>query len=185
MGDPAMTPLPAMDKIIDYAHLSQRSPRLDILLCAAAKCFIGCSSGLAFVAIAFGVPCSMVNMAPMSGHAITWQDLGIPKLHYSGLECRVLRFDEVFASPLAGFRFTHQYEESNVRVLENDSDDILELTREMLDRASGNCIYSDEDELLQQRYRDLFRPGHYGYQSSARVSRAFLKKYRALLEPNI
>ncbi|HRY85189.1 MAG TPA: TIGR04372 family glycosyltransferase, partial [Candidatus Omnitrophota bacterium] len=36
MGDPGMTPLPPIEGVIDYAHHSAKSERLDIALCAQA-----------------------------------------------------------------------------------------------------------------------------------------------------
>lgn len=182
MGDPAMTPLPPMERVIDYAHSTYRSPRLDVELSAAARCIIGCSSGLPIMSSAFGVPIVMVNLAPMSIQALTQHDIGMPKLYFSEKHGRLLRFDEVFPNPMSNFRFTHLYREAQVRLIDNEAEDIVEVTREILDRVAGTCVYSEEDDRLQRLYSGLFRPGHYGSDSAARTSRAFLRKHCALLE---
>lgn len=182
IGDSSMTPLPLMDKVIDYAHSSLRSARLDVLLCASARCVVGCSSGLSILAVAFGVPVGMVNLAPISTLALTKRDIGIPKLYFSEKENRNLSFGEAFSHPMSNFRYSNLYKENYIRLVNNDSEDILELTREVLERVTDKHIYNNEDELLQKIYRRLFKPNHYSYKSGARIGRDFLRKYRVLLE---
>lgn len=65
MGDTTMEPLPFLPQVIDYAHHPLRSPRLDIILCARARCILGNTSGIFLVGSIFGVP-SAANMVPMS-----------------------------------------------------------------------------------------------------------------------
>ncbi|HBJ82276.1 MAG TPA: hypothetical protein DDZ88_00040 [Verrucomicrobiales bacterium] len=180
MGDPSMTRLPEMERVIDYAHSPHRSARLDIILCATAKFFLGNTSGLFGVSTIFGVPVASANFAPISALQFTCRDLSMPKLLYSERENRLLTFPEAFASPAANFRFTEQYQEQQLRILDNTAEDIVGLVREMLDRVLGGCDYSAEDEALQSAFRALFQPGHYAYGSAARTSREFLRKHLAL-----
>ena len=180
MGDPAMTKLPEMERVIDYAHSPQRSPRLDIILCAMARFFLGNTSGLFGVSTVFGVPVASANFTPMSSTQFTSMDISIPKLLYSDKECRLLKFQEVFDSPLANYRFSEFFEREQVRVLDNTPEEILDLTREIFDRVEGRCSYTAEDDDLQRQFRAFFKPGHYGYGSAARIGREFLRKHREL-----
>ena len=181
MGDPTMSPLPPMERVIDYAFSSERCPRLDVLLCAAARCVVGCSSGLSIVSTAFGVPVLTVNQAPMAIQALTSRDIGMPKLYYSETEKRVLRFDEVFASPSSNFRASHLFAQNGLRLLDNSPEEILEATVELLDELSGVAQASEEDLRRQRAFAALFQPGHFGYGSAARTSAAFLRRHKELL----
>ena len=181
MGGPTSVPLPRMDRVIDYAHSSWRSPRMDVALCARARFFLGDSSGLFFISTAFGVPSALANLIPLAVLAIAPGDLCIPKLLWSTKEQRFLSFEEALSSEVGSFRYTRLYRESGIEPRENEPDDILELAREMLDRIDGRFTENEGDEFLQKRFRRLFRPGHYGHASASRVGTAFLRKHENLL----
>lgn len=181
MGDPSMTPLPTMERVIDYAHSAQRTARMDVILCASAKAFIGNTSGLFIVSTIFGVPVASVNFAPMSAMQYTFRDISIPKLLYSDKKKRLLTFQEVLDSPLANYRYASHFEAEHVRVIDNTEDEIANLVREMLERSTGSCEYTEEDENLQKAFFSLIKNGHYGYGSAARIGRDFLRKHKELL----
>jgi putative glycosyltransferase (TIGR04372 family) len=181
MGDSKMKALPPMDRVIDYANSPHKSPRLDVLLCASARFFLGSTSGLFILATVFGVPVASVNCIPMSSLPYTGKDVGIPKLLYLEREQRALSFREVMESPAANFRFSSDYKDSGLGIINNSSDEITDLVREMLDRTSNAYLRDPENERRQEVFRSLFKPGHYGYGTSAQVSQCFLRKHAALL----
>jgi putative glycosyltransferase (TIGR04372 family) len=182
MGDPSMQPLPAIDGVIDYAHHPRKSARLDIILCAKARFFLGCASGLSFVSTAFGIPVASANMIPVATLATRYYDISIPKLIWSNRLGRHLRFDEILSSDIGGYFFSHQYRQSDLRVDENSGDDILGLVQEMLDRLDGRSVETDEDIALQRSYKSLLRPGAYSYGAASRIGTAFLRRHAYLLE---
>jgi len=182
MGDPSVKRLPIVERVIHYPHLEIRSDRMDVFLCAACRFFLGNTSGIGCLASIFGVPVAAANLVPLSvalpyGRA----DLGIPKLLWSLDKNRYLTFREVFSSPISNYRWTHLYEKARVRVDENTPDDIRALVLEMLERTAGSTVYTEEDEALQNRFKQMMGPSHYSYGSAARVGRDFLQKYRSLL----
>jgi putative glycosyltransferase (TIGR04372 family) len=181
MGDPSMTSVAGLPGVIDYAHHPLKSPRLDVALCARARFFLGCTSGLALVGTAFGVPCVLANMIPIAALAIAPGDLSIPKLLWSEKEARHLRFEEILGSKIGSYYFTYLYERAGIRVLDNKDDEIRDLTAEMLDRLDGKFGETEEDRDLQRLYKALFKPGHYSYGAASRVGAAFLRKYKHLL----
>jgi len=183
MGDSSMTPLPKLPNVIDYAHYPLKSHRLDVVLCARARFFLGNTSGIGLVSTVFGVPSALANMVPIATLAPLKGDLSIPKLIFSRKEQRLLRFPEIFASPLANFRFAELYDEADVDLCENGPDEIVDLVREMLDRLEGKVVEHDDDADLQRRYLGLFRPGDYSWGAVSRIGIAFLRKYRPLLVP--
>jgi putative glycosyltransferase (TIGR04372 family) len=183
MGDPTMPRMPPTVGCIDYAHSSLKSDWLDVFLCARCEFFLGNTSGLYLMSTAFGRPSALANLVPMSmalsGGA---RELGIPKLLWHEKEARYLSFREVFERPLAGYRFADLYRTAGIRSIDNDAQDISALALEMLERTRGTARYDALDENLQERFRSLFRPGHYGFGSKARVGRDFLRRFAHLLD---
>jgi len=64
LGDRTMTPLPAIDGVVDYAVSPLKSAELDVLLPAVARFHIGSSSGLSLVPLLYGVPTLFLNWYP-------------------------------------------------------------------------------------------------------------------------
>lgn len=183
LGDPSMTRLPDMPGVTDYAHSPLRSERMDVFLCAKARFFLGNTSGIAYLASAFGVPSASVNMIPTSTLGLLPGDLSIPKLLYSRKEQRFLHFPEIFASPIANYRYAILYEAAGIEPRENSDAEILDLVREVLDRLDGRPFESDDDVELQRRYLALLRPEHYSWGTASRIGTAFLRAHRDLLAP--
>lgn len=184
MGDPSMTTLDPMPGVIDYAHHRLRSGRLDVLLCARARFFLGNTSGLTLVSSVFGVPSALANLVPLSVQAFLPSDLGIPKLVREVRTGRILSFAELLSSPIGDFRYTRLYLDAGIEVVENTPEEIFELAVEMFDRTAGNYVATPEDEALQRRFMALLRPGHYAYGTAARVGAAFLRRHAHLLSPD-
>ena len=183
MGDPTMRPMSPSDGLVDYACSKMRSDWMDVFLCARCEFFLGNSSGVYLISTAFGRPSALANLVPMSttlgGGS---RELGIPKLLWSEQHGRHLTFPEVFSSPIANYRFAEEYAAQGIRVIESDPQDVTSLALEMLESTTGGARYDARDEQLQARFRALFRPGHYGYGSAARVGRDFLRRYSGLLD---
>ena len=181
MGDLTSTQLPPMHGVIDYAHHPLRQPRLDVCLCARAKFFLGNTSGIALVSTVFGVPSALANMVPVTCLGVLSSDISIFKLHRRKLDAKILRFDEVFGTPAANFRYAHQFFQHGVDLQENSADEILELVVEMLARVEGRFVGADEGERLQAKFKSLLQPGDYGYYARSRVGAAFLRRHADLL----
>jgi putative glycosyltransferase (TIGR04372 family) len=181
LGDPTMKLLKKMPKVIDYAHHSLRSPRLDIILCARARFILGNTSGLFLVGTAFGVPSALANMVPMPTLGLNSDDLSIPKLYWLEKEGRYLTFPEVMNSPISQYRYAALYKENNITVLENTAEDILSLTIEMLDRLEGKFEENDEDMERHVKFMSLLHAKHYAYGAASKLQYMFLRKYDNLL----
>jgi putative glycosyltransferase (TIGR04372 family) len=183
VGDSSTSPLPVLERVVDYPRHPLRSERMDIVLCARARFFLGNTSGVALVSTAFGVPCALANMIPFSNLAPLPLDISIQKHLFHRSEARLLRFDEILGSPMANFRFARLYNDNGIVPVENTAEDILELVREMLDRLEGKLEETADDRALQERFMKLLRPGHYSFGTVSRIGAAYLRKYRHLLEP--
>lgn len=183
MGDPTMRPAPKMQGLIDYAHHPMRSEWLDLYIAANCRFFLGNTSGAFYMSSVFGVPAACANMAPLSTVFPCGQkDIGIPKLYREASSGRLLSFKEILDSPAANFRFSSQFEAAGIELVNNTPEEIRDLVIEQFERSSfPSFMYDKDDEELQNRFRALFRPGHYMYGSASRVGRAFLKRYQYLL----
>ncbi len=161
--------------VIDYARHPLKSDRLDVILCAKARFFLGCTSGLAFLSMLFGVPIAHANMIPVDTLGFRYCDLSIPKRVYSNYLQRYLSFPELFQSEAGSYIVSQQYKDAGLRVDENTAKEILQLTIEMLDRLDGTFIQTVEDEKIHQHYLSFLKPGHYSYGAGSRIGLDFLK----------
>jgi len=178
-GDETMKPLPQMMQVIDYVHSDKKSDWMDVFLCAACRFFIGTSSGLSFVPPTFGVPCVLTNWAPMGVTSFYSQDIFIPKLYWSELEQRYLTFQEFMSAPVNGLYHIEKLKRLGIQAVDNTPDEIRQVVLEILQQSDGYLTYSQEDELLQQRFRTLARNSKsYG---NSRIGRDLLQKYAWLL----
>jgi putative glycosyltransferase (TIGR04372 family) len=155
---------------------------MDVFLCAAARFFLGCTSGLSFLSTVFGVPVAQANMIPVETLGIRACDVSMPKLLWDLSLKRYLRFDEIMNAEAGGYFFTHQYRQANLRVDENSPQEILDLATEMLDRIAGCFQETAEDLSLHEKYMAYFKPGHYSYGANSRICIGFLRRHRDLLE---
>ena len=182
MGDHSMTPLPKMDRVIDYCHSQFKSPMMDVFLSATCRFFLGSSSGLYWVASIFGTPVASANCAPFTHvRAFSPRDLAIPKLYWSNRLNRLMTFKEILSDPCGDYRYSDLFNKSGIVLLESDSDEIRDLAEEMLAKVDNKIEYSFEDEKRQADICRLFTPGHFSYGSESRIGKAFLCKYESLL----
>lgn len=182
LGDASMTPLPKMERVIDYALSDAKSDWMDVYLTASCRFVLGTSSGISLVASMFGVPISAANFFPSGERLHTSRDVWIPKLVRERASGRLLTFDECLSMPLALIYDAQRLPARGLETLDSAPEDILSLAIEMLDRTDGTIVYSAEDESLQRRWDQLgesFATGHVG----SRVGRGFLLRHRHLFRP--
>lgn len=183
MGDPSMAPIPSIDGLIDYANHPSRADWLDFYLAANCKFYLGNSSGAFLMASLFGRPVACANMTPLGAvYPYGIMDIGIPKLYKELSSGRILSFHEVMESPVSNFRLASEFNDAGFEIIDNSPEDIRDLAMEQLERIDHvSFSYSQTDEELQKKMRQLFRVGHYTHGSASRVGRAFLQKYAHLL----
>lgn len=179
IGDPSMTPLPAISGLFDYARSPLKSDWMDVFLLGACRFFIGTSSGPAYVPPLFGIPCALTNWFPTGSRPFNARDIYLPKLLQVGDPPRTLRFEDMVLPPL-GYANQYQHaEEINLSIIPNTADEIRELVVELLDRLDGKVIYSEEDQSLQYTF-DAVAETNFCY-GNARLGRDFLQLHKDLL----
>ncbi len=181
LGDPTMRPLPAIPHVVDYAHHRLKSARLDVVLCARARFILGNTSGISLVGTAFGTPCALANMMPVTALGVGPRDLSIPKLHRLAREGRYLRFDELFALPIAKAQYRHLYVDSGIEVEESSPEDIVGLVADMFDQLDGRADAVADGRELQRAFLALMRPDQYSFGAASNVGSRFLARHRDLV----
>ena len=177
MGDATMQPMRPRANAIDYARSEFKSARMDVFLAASCRFFLSCSSGLYSVAAIFGRPAAVINTVPLSAAFVYGlDDLAIPQ-RIRLANGRSPSFEEVLATDIANFRLTEEFENRGLTLVRASPEEIRELTIELMERLEGVVVYSREDEERQERFKALFREGHYSYNSGSRIGRDFLNRY--------
>jgi putative glycosyltransferase (TIGR04372 family) len=180
MGDRTMPPLPAMEGVVDYAHTSVKSQRMDIILCASCRFFVGVASGLSHIPTTFGVPCVMTNWCSNAFPVYSKQDLFLPKLESSVSEGGLLSFSKWLAPECRSWSYAGlTLDAHGIRVLDNTEDELREVVVEMIDRLDGRAEYSLDDRSRLAAFNSIAtKNGLIGY---SRIGRDFLSRHAHLL----
>lgn len=195
MGHTVAEKLPDLNnsRIIDYAS-KFRTDFGDIYLPAKCKFFLGSTAGLVVVSAIFNVPIAGANFIPLYP---TWRtgDIIIPKKIWSIEERRLLTFRELieFAGDVRGGDIRPQGICSNIYVynkladgkyivIENTSQEILDLTMEINECLDGTFKITDEDEELQKRFHSLLHPDDFIYGTPVRIGTKFLRENKGLIK---
>jgi len=166
--------------IIDYAN-KFRTDFGDVFLSAKCKFFLASGSGARTVAYLFNVPIAMANAVPIGDIALGKQDLFIFKKYWSIENKRFLNFREIIEMGADWWLRGEFFAQAGIELIENTTDEILALTKEMVGRLDGTWVSTEEDEDLQRRFRALFPPSHRCYGFPSRIGAEFLRQNRELL----
>jgi len=165
------------ERFIDYA-VRYRSDFLDIFLVAKCKFFLGTTSGICDVATAMNKPRIVTNCVPL-GYVVQGKDcIYIPKKIKNKSTGEYLSMSEALQkgmdSQFEGNIFLgDEYEYQN-----NTSQEILEVTKEMMARLNGAFQIKEEDKRLMEKYYDLFKPKNMSYKIKNPPGLHFIRNYR-------
>ena len=180
IGDASMTPLPPMERVIDYVHSEARADWMDLFCCSQCRFFIGTPSGPDSVAFAFGVPVVNTNWFPPGYWSKSPRDLFVPKLLRRRESGRYIDIHEATRAPLAGLHTPAYFDAHGIDVVDNDPADIADAAIEMMDRLDGTLVLTAEDERRQERFKALAEIGDLPV--VPRIGSAFLEKHAFLIE---
>ena len=168
-------------RIIDYS-MNFRSDFMDIYLSSHCKCFVGTTAGLNLVATIFNIPVVGTNIIPIGFPTNRKEDLFIPKKIKHIKENRYLTFREIFERRISTWLHSKRYSLAGLEVIENDSQEILAVVKEMNSILDGSYKYAEEDDFLQRKYWSLIKPHDFCYGCPSRIGREFLIQNQDLLE---
>lgn len=180
MGNPGMTPLPAMERVIDYAHDRRRTPLLDVYLPATCRFFLATASGLFVVATLFGRPVALTNQTPLAQRSFSPHDLFLPKPLRHAAENRVLPFKEALLGPLGHAKHLLDFQVRRLEPQANTADDIRDLAEEMMEDVDGRPV-TDPDAVGRRQAFDGWAGHDFGF-PVARLAAGFIRRHAALFE---
>jgi putative glycosyltransferase (TIGR04372 family) len=156
IGDSSMTPLPPMERVIDYPHTPYKSELMDMYLISQCRFFFGTNSGPSDVAMLFGKPMLLVNTHEWSANfPLRKGDLVLLKHTYSRSRDRFLSVSEILDEPFNCQIFGGRSEEY-VKV-ENTQEEIRDVVEEFLNKPP-DFVFSDlQKEFNQGRSKQIHR----------------------------
>jgi len=181
MGDSSMPPAPKLDGLIDYALSPFKSEAMDIFLCSECLFFCGSNSGLYELAYVFGSHSVIPNMAPMSLMPKGSNDIGIPMLYTHADSGELIDFKSVMQTSKSNFRSTKEFKDAGIELHRNKPSEILELVKEQYLRTKNIYSSKDTNQVLQKKYKSLFKDGHYSFGYTSKIGEDFLQRYSKLL----
>lgn len=181
MGDSSMRPAPKLDGLIDYALSPFKSEAMDIFLCSECLFFCGSNSGLYELVNAFGRPSAIPNMAPMSMVPKSPYDLSIPMLYTYADSGELIDFKSIMQTSKSNFRTSKEFQDAGIALQKNKPSEILELAKEQYLRTKNIYTSKDTNQVLQKKYKSLFKDGHYSFGYTSKIGEDFLQRYSKLL----
>lgn len=171
-------------RVIDYAS-DRRSDFMDVFLPAKCRFFLGSASGISEIAVIFDRPRVGVGLVPFGSAPIGKYGLFIPKMLAAADTGRVFTFGELLRT-FASIDDRKSYDgnaafAAGYRYLDNTPEEILDVTREMLDRLDGSYAETPESRSLRERYRALVPSDHWCVDVGTPVGEAFLRRHASLL----
>ena len=166
-------------KLIDYPFSDFRSDFMDIFLPANCFFFLGTTSGCCDIADCFDTPRIGVNFAPFGNFPFGKNNLYIPKKIKNLTTGNYLTFQE--SQEMGLDKIYGSIDHLGLEYEDNSPEDIVEVTREMIDRLEGRFKYHDEDRLPVQEYYDLLNQSRILCREvKTPIGRDWLKKNRDL-----
>jgi len=159
MGDNSMTPLPQMDRVIDYPFSQFKSDLMDLYLIRECKFCIASQSGMLDVARLFQKPVVMPNMVVwVINYLLRRGDLGIMKHVYSRLQGRFLSIKELSKSGWATQEFNGSLSQ-DYEMHENSPEEIKALVCEYLDSlgAEEKKLTTLQENANKERILNAYR----------------------------
>lgn len=186
LGDPSVTRLPKMDRMIDYAHSEYKSDWMDVYLSASCKFIIGTGSGGFIAGPMFGKVALITNLPVTPMYYYSPRDFVMPRLCRRKEDGRVLSFSELLSPPVGMIFGSWLYKKFGIEWIENTEDELKQASVEVLDHLENKLTYSDIEDARQLKFREFSKKlGSLQGKDIAihsRIPRYFLSKHALLLE---
>ena len=166
-------------KFIEYS-VHHRTEFLDIYLMAKCRFVLGTTSGICDVAMIFDVPRVGVNWAHMGNAPHGKKNIYIPKWIIDSASQKPYSYKTYFQRVVEDRRLSsniHHIHQSGFNFKENSPEEIVEVTKEMMDRLEkGWEVPAKEDEKLMDVYFDSLPAEHWSSSVRTPIGLAFLKR---------
>jgi len=172
------------ERVIDYAN-QFRSELLDLYLISECDLILSDTTGFCDFSLMFRRPTVVANLS-MPQAIKAWEGLYITKKFWKRSENRIMSIQEIIETGgalLWDKKWDDYAEAQGIELIDNTSEEILDLVRERTLRDAGEWQDTDEDERLQEKYWKAFDNVElfFGGPIKARVATTFLRKYPELV----
>ncbi|PPR41488.1 MAG: hypothetical protein CFH22_00520 [Alphaproteobacteria bacterium MarineAlpha5_Bin12] len=173
-------------KLIDYPFLKIQNDLLELYLMANSTFFIGSSSGPSMVPFVFRRPILLTNYTePVLLNKLKHNNyLILLKLFFDTKKNRILKISEIFDRKLENIYQTSMFENSNIKLLENSSDEILNASIELEKFIQLQQKENYFNNNLQNKFWNIIdkysEKNPYKYHNLF-ISPYFLKKYESII----
>ena len=168
---------------MDYACSDYRSDFLDIFLGAHCHFLLSSSCGYQAIPMLFKKPLACISF-PFS-QMYTWHSncINITKHIYQG--DKKINLKEIITSKIIEYFDPKHFHSENLKVINNSSDEIKDLTEEMINFLENNLAVSAEDMKLQNDFWEIYKSSKFGKYNNkkklhgkfrARIAQKFLKR---------
>lgn len=135
LGDKSMTPLPDIERVIDYPFTDVKSPLMDMLLISKCSLYIGMTSGIYDLALLFQRPIILTNISSwLFGLPPKKTDICVMKHIYSKSRGRFLSIKEWLDEPWDSMSFRTLG--SDYVLFENTKDELLRSVKWYFERGA-------------------------------------------------
>ena len=175
VGDPKMTPLPQMERVVDYAVSDFYSDLMEIYLAARCEFFIGSDTGLIHLPTIFRKSLCRINIVDhVGGFGVFPDTIILPKHVYSIKAKRFLSYREILENIISNFddRITR----SGYILVENTPDEILQCVKETFLYINKKNI--DFNDKLQEEVRAVRQETINGLLSKDDISLFYKQRFR-------
>jgi len=168
-------------KYFDYSLSEYQSDFLDIYLSSQCYFFISSDSGISAIPEIFRIPVVYINKTFLNEiHRWNIKSLFIFKKFYSKKYERFLNFEEVWKLKFGDFDHDKNMDTNQISIQNNSPKEIKKVSEEMLNFLEKNFQYSEHDELIQNKFWDIFAPNNLR-SNFCRIGRDYLYKNKSLL----
>ena len=168
-------------KYFDYSLSEYQSDFLDIYLSSNCYFFISSDSGISAIPEIFRVPVVYINKTLLNQiHRWNSKSLFIFKNFYSKKYKRFLKFEEIWKLKFGNPDHNKIMDINQISIQSNSPKEIKKVSEEMLDFLENEKIYSEQDELIQNKFWEIFAPNNLR-SNFCRIGRDYLYENKSLL----
>ena len=156
MGDKSMTKMPDIPNLIDYAHSKIKSEFMDVFLGATCAFSIGTSSGYYHIPLIFSRPIIFTNSPLFLEYfGLRNRDIYLPRLLKNKKDNSYITFSEFTKPPTSTYASQENYNNSELYIEKNNSEDILNAVNEMIEIVINKkkIILSD----YQKKFKEIIK----------------------------
>lgn len=189
MGSVVSEPLISNNpKIVDYASSEMQSDFADMYLLANCSGYIGSDAGIACIPLIFRKPVIYINWSITQIGILIYENcFSVPFIIKQLLKKETKRYislREMFKLGLNGAAESQRFEKAGVEVVSNTAEEIRDLSIEFDERLKNQWQSQPEDEVLQQRFWEIFK--EYSpvedREINVKLGASFLRNNKYLLE---